>query len=84
MLKWVIISRYDPSILFNSVNKISREQHPMYIDPGSGSVLVQIIIGALLSIGVAVRLFWSRIKTGAGGQANQSQDDAGNEWTKKE
>ena len=56
----------------------------MYIDPGSGSVIVQIVIGALLSIGVAVRLFWSRIKSTTGGQANQSQDDTGNEWTKEE
>ena len=56
----------------------------MYLDPGSGSVIIQIIIGALLSIGVTVRLFWSRIKSATGGQANQSQDDTGDEWTEKE
>ncbi len=56
----------------------------MYLDPGSGSVIVQIVIGALLSIGVALRLFWSRIKSATGGQADQTQDDTGDEWTKEE
>lgn len=33
-----------------------------YLDPGSGSFLIQILIAALLGIGVAVRASWSRIK----------------------
>ena len=47
----------------------------MYLDPGSGSVLVQIIIGAVLGAGVAVRIFWSKIKTLFGGQMEKSQDE---------
>jgi len=35
----------------------------MYIDPGSGSVILQVILAALLGIGVTVRLFWGKIKT---------------------
>jgi hypothetical protein len=34
----------------------------MYLDPGSGSVLLQILLGALLSIAVFLRLFWGKIK----------------------
>jgi len=33
-----------------------------YLDPGSGSFILQILIAALLGIGVAFRASWSRIK----------------------
>lgn len=35
----------------------------MYIDPGSGSVILQVILAALLGIGVTIRLFWEKIKS---------------------
>jgi hypothetical protein len=35
----------------------------VYLDPGSGSILLQMLLAALLGLGVAVRLFWGRIKT---------------------
>jgi uncharacterized protein HemX len=34
----------------------------MYIDPGTGSVLLQIILAAALSLGVVIRIFWKKIK----------------------
>jgi hypothetical protein len=34
----------------------------MYIDPGSGSVLLQLILGAIFTIGVSYRYFWKKIK----------------------
>jgi hypothetical protein len=34
----------------------------MYLDPGSGSVILQGILGVLLSLAVVTRLFWGRIK----------------------
>jgi len=34
----------------------------MYLDPGSGSVILQIILAAILGIGVTVRIFWKKIK----------------------
>ncbi len=34
----------------------------MYLDPGSGSVLLQVLIAGLLGLGVFFRLFWQRIK----------------------
>ena len=33
-----------------------------YIDPGSGSFLIQVVIAALISAGVAVKMFWRNIK----------------------
>lgn len=33
-----------------------------YLDPGSGSMLIQILLAALLGAGVAVKIFWRNIK----------------------
>jgi hypothetical protein len=33
-----------------------------YLDPGSGSFLIQLAIAALLGLGVAIRASWGRIK----------------------
>ena len=32
-----------------------------YLDPGTGSLLIQILLAGLLGIGVAVRVFWDKI-----------------------
>ena len=34
-----------------------------YIDPGTGSIVLQAVIGALVGGLVAIGLFWNRIKT---------------------
>lgn len=33
-----------------------------YIDPGSGSYVLQLIVAGLLGAGVIVRIYWKRIK----------------------
>jgi len=33
-----------------------------YIDPGSGSMIIQILIGALAGVGIAVKVYWVKIK----------------------
>ena len=33
-----------------------------YLDPGSGSFIYQILIASLLGAGVAIRMYWRRIK----------------------
>ena len=32
-----------------------------YLDPGTGSFLIQLLIAGLLAAGVLIRVFWSRI-----------------------
>jgi hypothetical protein len=34
-----------------------------YLDPGSGSYLLQLLIAAILGGALAVRMYWGRIKT---------------------
>ena len=35
----------------------------LYLDPGSGSYLIQVIIAAVLGVGFFFRNFWYRIKS---------------------
>jgi len=33
-----------------------------YIDPGSGSIIAQAIIGALIGVVIAVKIYWEKLK----------------------
>jgi len=33
----------------------------MYLDPGTGSIVVQAVLAALLGLGVFIKLFWGKI-----------------------
>ena len=35
-----------------------------YVDPGSGSILLQLIMGGVAGIGVVAKLYWQRIRDG--------------------
>jgi hypothetical protein len=46
-----------------------------YLDPGSGSFLIQLLIAALLGLGVALRASWGRIKGWFGIKSQPKVDD---------
>ncbi|NWG06269.1 MAG: hypothetical protein HXY35_06235 [Chloroflexi bacterium] len=47
-----------------------------YLDPGSGSFLIQLLLAALLGLGVAVRASWTKIKGWFGIKPkNDNEDD---------
>jgi hypothetical protein len=46
-----------------------------YIDPGTGSFLVQGIIAAVVGTGVAIKMFWGRIKAALTGSKPVDDDD---------
>lgn len=33
-----------------------------YIDPGTSSVLLQVIVGALVGVGITIKVYWEKIK----------------------
>jgi len=33
-----------------------------YLDPGSGSVIIQMLVGTLVGVGIALKIYWQRIK----------------------
>jgi hypothetical protein len=37
-----------------------------YLDPGTGSMLLQVILGGIAAIGVALKLFWHKIRIAVG------------------
>ena len=50
----------------------------LYLDPGSGSVLLQMILAALLGAGIVLRTQWSKIKsmfTGKDASEEDTDDD---------
>jgi hypothetical protein len=46
-----------------------------YLDPGSGSILIQILIAALLAVGIAIRASWGTIKKWFGVKPKPDEDD---------
>jgi hypothetical protein len=46
-----------------------------YLDPGSGSFLIQLAIAALLGLAVAFRAYWTKIKGWLGIKSKPAQDD---------
>jgi len=44
------------------LNTVLFDEAFAYIDPGSGSLIIQTLIGALVGITIAVRVYWERIK----------------------
>jgi hypothetical protein len=51
-----------------------------YLDPGSGSFLIQLLIAAALGLGIALRASWGKIKGlfGAKPKADEDDDDTTN------
>lgn len=47
----------------------------LYLDPGSGSFLIQLLIAALLGAGIALRASWGKIKGLFGKKAETDEDD---------
>ena len=37
-----------------------------YLDPGTGSMLLQVILGGIAAVGVAIKLFWHKIRVAIG------------------
>ena len=53
---------------------------PAYLDPRSGSFLIQILLAVLLGLGIAIRASWSKIRGWFGFKpktdATDDEDDA--------
>lgn len=46
-----------------------------YIDPGTGSMVLQALLAAVLAAGVVLKTFWHRIKTKLGWREISSPED---------
>ena len=57
-LRSLSILSFVPSLFFLGLH---REVH-LYLDAGTGSIVLQAVLGALVAAVVAVKLFWNQIK----------------------
>jgi hypothetical protein len=46
-----------------------------YLDPGTGSMMIQVILGGVAAIGVAIKLYWHRIRVFLGGGKKEAAED---------
>lgn len=46
-----------------------------YLDPGTGSIIVQAIIGAVVGAGVVVKVYWRKIRSLFGGKKTDTKQD---------
>lgn len=47
----------------------------LYIDPGTGSIVLQAVIATVVGVGVALKLFWHRILVALGLRKPIKDDD---------
>ena len=33
-----------------------------YLDPGSGSIIIQMLVGTLVGVGIALKIYWQKLK----------------------
>ena len=45
-----------------------------YIDPGSGSMLLQMLLGGVAGVAVAVRMYWHRLRGFFGSRPKNTPD----------
>lgn len=47
-----------------------------YLDPGSGSMLLQVILGGIAALGVALKLYWYKLKALFGFRKQAGTEDS--------
>ena len=56
--------RHDRTLAFASLVGllllVSERPAAAYLDPGSGSMLLQVLLGGFAAVGVAIKLYWHR------------------------
>jgi hypothetical protein len=63
------------SVLFNINWAMFVPKTILYIDPGTGSIIIQAIVAAVVGVGIAVKLFWHRILKFLGIRKSIKTDD---------
>ena len=46
-----------------------------YLDPGTGSMLLQVILGGVAAVGVAIKLYWHKLRIALGVGKKEGQED---------
>ena len=46
-----------------------------YLDPGTGSMLLHVILGGIAAIGVAIKLYWHKLRAALGMSKKADPED---------
>ena len=46
-----------------------------YLDPGTGSMLLQVILGGIAAVGVALKLYWHKLRAAFGMPKKEQSED---------
>jgi hypothetical protein len=46
-----------------------------YLDPGTGSMLLQVILGGVAAVAVAIKLYWHKLRAAMGMAKKQDTED---------
>lgn len=46
-----------------------------YLDPGTGSMLLQVILGGIAAVGVAIKLYWHKLRAALGMPKKEEAED---------
>ena len=46
-----------------------------YLDPGTGSMMLQVILGGIAAVGVAVKLYWHKLRVAFGMAKKEGSED---------
>ena len=46
-----------------------------YLDPGTGSMLLQVILGGVAAVGVAIKLYWHKLRAALGATKKTDPED---------
>ena len=47
-----------------------------YLDPGTGSMLLQVILGGVAAVGVAIKLYWHKLRAAFGMKKKETEDES--------
>ena len=48
-----------------------------YLDPGTGSMMLQVILGGVAAVAVAVKLYWHKLRVAIGlGKKEEPEEDS--------
>jgi len=62
---------------FSILMLVSADSAFAYLDPGTGSMLLQVILGGVAAVGVALKLYWHRIRVAMGlGRKADDRDES--------
>ena len=49
-----------------------------YLDPGTGSMMLQVILGGIAAVGVALKLYWHKLRVALGFRGKEKLESEAN------